>query len=223
MAGKGSSEWANPAPAGLVALAVACFTFCALNLGLVDAGAIPLLGIWLLGGFIVQLVVAIIELRESNILGGNVFTFFCAFFMFVTGASLLFKFWMSQIGIVLDTRIDGWAWIVLAVTLVTWMPAYVKNSSAPMALVVIVLSLVSVPLTTIKDLGLLTNPETYATISTIIAIGFLVAGCLAMYVATGTILNSTMGKEIVPMPGPLFAKKKQAVLDTGATAIEETE
>lgn len=36
--------WANPAPAGLVALGVACFIFFALLSGKVTAGAMPLMG-----------------------------------------------------------------------------------------------------------------------------------------------------------------------------------
>jgi succinate-acetate transporter protein len=71
--------WANPAPAGLTALAIACFTFYALLTGKVELTALPLLGAWLLGGFIVQIVVGIIEYKEGNLIGGNVFTVFAAF------------------------------------------------------------------------------------------------------------------------------------------------
>ena len=108
--------WANPGPAGLVALAVACFTFFALYTGRVTGASLPLLGIWLLGGFVIQITVAVIELREGTILGGNVFLFFSAFFMFATGLECLFKFWMSTKGIALDPTIDGYAWIVLALS-----------------------------------------------------------------------------------------------------------
>ena len=49
------NAWASPAPAGLVALAIACFGFYALLTGKVDHSCIPLLGFWLLGGFFVQI------------------------------------------------------------------------------------------------------------------------------------------------------------------------
>jgi len=63
----GNSSWANPAPAGLVALAVACFTFYAILTGKVDGTAAPLLGCWIIGGFVVQLIVGLIELMEAQL------------------------------------------------------------------------------------------------------------------------------------------------------------
>ncbi len=57
-------EWANPAPAGLLALAMACFTFFALLSGKVEYLTIPLLGCWLIGGFVIQIMLGILELRK---------------------------------------------------------------------------------------------------------------------------------------------------------------
>ena len=87
------ASWTSAGPAGLVALAVACFVFFALLTGRVEHSAIPIMGLWLIGGFVIQLVTALLELREGNMLGGNVFTFFSAFFMLVTGVEMLFRFW----------------------------------------------------------------------------------------------------------------------------------
>lgn len=200
---KNGSHWADPAPAGLVALAIACFTFFAVYSGRVDAKATPLLGIWLLGGFVVQLVVSMIELKEGNILGGNVFLFFSAFFMFVTGSELLFKFWMTQSGIALNATIDGWAWLVLAIALVSWTPAYLKNASAVMSSCVVWLDL-AVVLIALKDLGLFGAGATLAVMSQIIAYSLLIGGILGLYVAAATILNKSMGKTVLKVPGPLF-------------------
>jgi len=111
-------EWSNPTPAGLVALAVACFGFFALLTGKITAGALPLLGCWLLGGFIVQLVVALIDLKGGNTTGGNTFLFFSAFFMLVGGLEMMVKSFLSKTGLTLDARVDGWAWLVLAITLI---------------------------------------------------------------------------------------------------------
>jgi hypothetical protein len=88
--------WANPTPAGLVALAIACFGFFALLTGLVTPAASPLLGCWLLGGFVVQVVVGIIDLKGGNTTGGNTFIFFSAFFMLVSGGEMIFKFFMAN-------------------------------------------------------------------------------------------------------------------------------
>ncbi len=85
-------SFATPGPAGLAALAVACFGFAAVFLGLVKPGGLPLLGAWLIGGCLVQFTVAVMELKDHNILGGNVFLFFSAFFMLGAAISVFSKF-----------------------------------------------------------------------------------------------------------------------------------
>jgi uncharacterized protein len=86
--------FASPGPAGLAALAVACFGFAPVFLGLIDPSGLPLLAAWLIGGFVVQIVVAIMELKDHNITGGNVFLFFCAFFMLASAISAFAKWYM---------------------------------------------------------------------------------------------------------------------------------
>lgn len=87
-------SFATPAPAGLAALATICFGFGASFLGLVDVSGLPLLSAWLIGGFVVQLTVAVIELKDHNVTGGNVFLFFSAFFMLAAAISIFIKWYM---------------------------------------------------------------------------------------------------------------------------------
>lgn len=191
--------WANPGPAGLVALAVACFTFFALLTGKVDPGAFPLLGCWLLGGFVVQLIVGVIELREGQVTGGNVFTFFCAFFMLVGGLEFFVKYFAAANAwsIPLNTLIDGYAWAALAIAIVLWTPAYFK---APLILSIAVVILdVGVVLVALTDLQLIDK----AVFSPIAGWALLFAGILGLYVASAIVLNTAYGKSILPMPGPI--------------------
>jgi uncharacterized protein len=85
-------SFASPGPAGLGALAVACFGFGAVFLGLVKPGGLPLLAAWLIGGCLVQYTTVVMELKDHNITGGNVFLFFSAFFMLGAALSTLSKF-----------------------------------------------------------------------------------------------------------------------------------
>jgi hypothetical protein len=87
-------SFATPGPAGLGALAVACFGFGAVFLGKVDLSGFPLLAAWLVGGCLVQYTTAVIELKDHNITGGNVFLFFSAFFMLAAALSVFAKWWM---------------------------------------------------------------------------------------------------------------------------------
>lgn len=188
---------ANPGPAGLVALAMACFTFYAVHTGKVEGSAIALLGIWLIGGFVVQVIVGVMELNHGNVLGGNIFTFFSAFFMLVTGLELIFKFFAAQNGWEVDARIDGWAWLALAIALLTWTPGYFKS---PLSLCAVVLALdVAVPVVALMDLTILGH-EWHVVSGNFL----LLAGIFGLYTAMGVVLNTVFERTVIPMGGPII-------------------
>lgn len=200
MSGHGSG-WANPAPAGLLALAIACFTFYAVLGGKVEHTCIPLLGCWLLGGALVQYTVAIIELKEGATTGGNVFLFFSAFFMLVGGIEFIFKYLVIANGWpAVDARIDGFAWCALWFGLWLWTPAYFKS---PMSLLLAVLCLdVAVPIVALQDLQSIGHD--YAGV----AANFLgLAGIFGIYTASAIILNTEYGRAVLPMPGGFIRPK----------------
>jgi len=190
--------WANPGPAGLVALAVACFGFYALLSGTVKGTAVVVLGLWLLGGFVVQLSVALIELKNGHVTGGNVFLFFSSFLMLVGGMEFIFKFFAALYGWKVDFTMDGWLWLPLFISLVLWTPAYLKESSALMSIVVILVD-ITVFFVTFMDMGVLNH--SYAITASYFVV---VAGCGALYVAAAGVLNTAFGKTILPMPGPIL-------------------
>ncbi|ABO50311.1 conserved hypothetical protein [Desulforamulus reducens MI-1] len=191
----------NPGPAGLVALAMACFTFYAIHTGKVDGSAAPLLGIWLIGGFVIQVIVGVMEINHGNVLGGNVFTFFSAFFMLVTGLELIFKFFAAQNGWTIDSRIDGWAWLALAIALLTWTPGYLKS---PLSLFCAVLALdVAVPVVALMDLEVLGH-EWHVISGNFLGLG----GIFGLYTAWGIVLNSVFEKTIIPLGAPIIKPKQ---------------
>jgi succinate-acetate transporter protein len=194
----GGKGLANPAPAGLVALAVACFIYFASMTGRVDGGAIPLMGCWLVGGFVVQIVVGIIEILEGNTTGANVFTFFCGFFMLVGGLEMFVKFWASINQVPLDAHVDGWAWLALTSSLVLWTPAYLKESNAVMGSCVIAID-VAIIFITLMDIGLLG-----AQFKPLAGWFLFIAGALGIYVASAIILNTAYKKPLLPLPGPFI-------------------
>lgn len=202
---------ANPGPAGLVALAMACFTFFAVHTGQVEGSCIPLLGLWLLGGFVVQVIVGVMELQHGNVLGGNIFTFFSAFFMLVTGMELIFKFFAAINGWQIDARIDGWAWLALAIALLTWTPGYFK---APLSLLGVVLALdVAVPVVALMDLEIL--PHSWHAIS---GPALLIAGIFGLYTAAAVVLNTVFERTIIPTGSPLIKPKPVSQSGSGANA-----
>jgi succinate-acetate transporter protein len=193
-----TKEWANPTPAGLVALAVACFCFFALLNGLVKPSAMPLVGCWLLGGFVVQLVVGLLDLKGGNATGGNTFMFFCAFFMLVGGMEMFVKYKNIVAGTPLDTTIDGYAWLALTIVVFLWTPAFFKSFGL-LSLVVAALD-VALPFIALIDMGVLPK-----SLQPIPAYALLVSGIIGIYLGAATIVNGAYGKNIYPVIGP---KKK---------------
>jgi succinate-acetate transporter protein len=191
------NNWSNPAPAGLVALAVACFGFFALLSGKVTEAALPLLGCWLIGGFIVQLVVGLIDLKGGNKTGGNTFLFFSAFFMLVGGIEMFIKSNVLGNKVLLDTHIDGWAWLALTIVLLLWTPAFFKT---PLVLSLIILALdVACPFIAFIDMGVLSKD-----LRIIPAVALLIAGCCGIYLSSALVVNNAFGKTVYPNPGPII-------------------
>ncbi|MEN6391668.1 MAG: GPR1/FUN34/YaaH family transporter [Syntrophomonas sp.] len=190
--------WANPGPGGLTALAIACFTFYAVLCGKVPGAALPFLACWLMGGFVVQLAVGIIELREGAVLGGNVFLVFSGFFM-LTGA---LEFFIETQGKVdkAGAALDGYAWLVLLITLVLWTAPYLKTSPASLGIAVLLLDL-GVFFVTCDKMKWLLDPKVSAAYG---GYFLLATGIVAMYVAAGIQINSAFGKQILPLGAPII-------------------
>lgn len=102
---------ASPGPSGLVAFAVACYTFTGVFSGMVGPESLLLLAAWLTGGFVVQIIVANKELDHGELLGGNVFCFFQGFFMLTGAISSICK-WLCVFvfDVAYSTVVEGFGW-----------------------------------------------------------------------------------------------------------------
>ena len=185
-------EWANPTPAGLVALSVACFCFFALLNGFVEPSAMPLVGCWLIGGFVVQAIVGLLDLKGGNYAGGNTFLFFSAFFMLAGGIEMFNKYNGIMSGAPLDGRIDGYAWLALTIVVYLWTPAFFKTLSL-LSLVVLALD-VALPFIALNDLKVLP-----ASLVPIPAYALLASALIAIYLSAALVVNTTFGKTVYPI------------------------
>lgn len=191
-------SFANPAPCGLGALAMACFTFWAIFTGKVTHACIPVLACWMVGGGICQLTAGLIELKDHNIVGGNVFTFFAAFFMFTTALSLATKYGLHTAGLPMDTRIEGWAWLAGACFLIVMTPCYLKSP----AILFFAVVLIDIALLCIVclDLKLDINRASFAAVA---GWTLFIAGWIGIYLAGAISMNTQFGRVILPTTSPI--------------------
>jgi succinate-acetate transporter protein len=180
----------------LGALAVACFGFGAVFLGKVGLGGLPLLAAWLVGGGIVQYTTGVMELKDHNIVGGNVFLFFAAFFMFAAALSVFAKFMLLTFNLKPLSYVEGWCWMAGAGYLTAVTPAYFKSNKLICTLVV----LIDVVLWIIVclDLGV-ADPAVWKPV-----VGYLliISGWIGVYMAGAVVCNTAYGKTIYPIPSP---------------------
>lgn len=188
--------WANPGPAGLVALAIAALLFFALLKGYIDHSSGVYIGFWLLGGFIVQFTCALIELKEGATTGGNVFLFFAGFFMFTGGLADILGYYAEMYGWQMNALANGWAWIILAVSLILWTPAYMREAPKVFSTTVMDLCVMCVCVTLIK-LGMGTPA-----LVNIAAYTALIGAISATYIAAATVLNTSFERVVLPLGTP---------------------
>jgi succinate-acetate transporter protein len=186
-------SFANPGPAGLGALAIACFLFFALLTGRVEHASAPILGCWLVGGAICQIAAGLIELKDHNLAGGNLMLFFGAFFMATGAVSMFAKTIMGANGVAFDASIDGWAWLCAFLVLVCLTPCYLKANK--IFFWVVVLADVAVGALALTDLGI-------AKLGALAGWVLLAVGIGALYLVAATAINGTFGKTILPVPAP---------------------
>lgn len=191
--------FSNPLPAGLGTLAMACFGFGALLSGKVTHDVAPVLAAWLVGGFFVQIVVAIIEFRDKNLPGANVFLIFSCMFMLTGALSLSAKYFLHQAGMAFDASIEGWLWLAISLWFYILLPCVLKS---PKILFIIgVLICIALACIVCLDFGIVGGRAAIAKIGAYSLFG---AGILAIYLAGAIAINTHFEKQLLPVTAPFI-------------------
>lgn len=192
-----SHSFSSPAPQALGALAIACFIFFGLLTGRIGEESRLAVACWLFGGFVCQFTAAIIELKDKNHVGGNVMLLFGSFFMLVTALINLAEFITHANGIHFALACDPYAWLVLAIVLTLFTPAYLVGS--PVFFIALVFADVALWFLVILKFKIFLPPMVSAQIA---AYCILMVGFFGIYLATANIINTTFKKAVIPVGKP---------------------
>lgn len=193
-----SHSFASPAPQALSALAIACFIFFGLLTGRIGEESRLAVACWLFGGFLCQFVAAIIELKDKSHTGGNVMLLFSSFFMLVTALISAAEFLCHANGIHFAMACDPYGWLVLAIVLTLFTPAYLVGS--PVFFVALLFADATLWFLVALKFNTVLPPSTAALGA---AYCVLTVGLLGIYLAVANMLNTAFKQVVVPVGKPL--------------------
>jgi len=156
-----------------------------------------MLACWQFGAFIVQIITGIIELKDKNIAGGNVFCYFAAFFCFTAGLQSITKYLLTTAGLPLSTLVDGYAWLVLAIVTTLLTPAFLVGPS--ILFLGLIFADIAIWAVALMDLHIISHQ-----VGAPVAGWFLLfLGIVGIYLAAGRVLNTVFNRTILPLGSPL--------------------
>jgi hypothetical protein len=121
----------------------------------------------------------------------------------LTGAlSMFVRSGVLGSGLEISTKIAGFAWIPLWISLTLWTPAFIK-SAGQLFLICSILSLV-LPFKILMDLAWF--PGANQVFGYISGIGILICGLLGLWLAAVMIVNKGLGKNVFPSLKPFYKK-----------------
>jgi len=149
------------------------------------------------GAFVVQIVAAVVELRNHELTTGNLFFIFAGFMMLAGSLSLLAKFFMMSAGMKPVAVAEGWMWMATALFLTLITPVFAKQTS--LLFLLIVITDVTFWLISGSESGWITSPS----LPPIIGGLLMTIGFINLYLAGAIICNTIYGKSIFYLPKPL--------------------
>ena len=190
-------EIADAGAGGWIAYSIATWIAWAFLVGYVNQHALLYMACISLACTIPYLGAAITQLKLGNLAGGVTWLYFGAFFAFCSALNYGVGYFAPIFGWELDTRVLGFLWAILGLTLILTTPIFLKYTPASASLSVIG-----------ADIGIAALALIYwgvggAVMVQISGWAFFVAGSLGIVMAVGGILAGAgmkfpMGKPLLP-------------------------
>jgi len=196
MAEEKGPQWAMATPAVVYMVGVACITICALLVGWVTPGAVPLVAALLIACGIPTMICGAIELRRGDILFGSINMVFGGLIWFGFGFMFAMATWFQlTAGVAADMSVVGYFAAGISLLFVLFLPSVFKVSKlVGVAFIVLAVGLA------LMAVGMITGVPFAVGVMTISGYCFLIFGLMVIYAGTVFITNTVYQAPKLPLP-----------------------
>lgn len=199
-------EWlaGDASPASALALGTSTMgVFCALT-GIIGPDGLPLLALWLLGGFSIHLYAGIAALRRGNSLDAAIFVYYGNYLELVGGIGFFLKWLSATQGLKINFLLDGFMWIPLAIGLWFWSYAIFRECPGVLSIGILFAD-IAFPLISLTGMGVLGAPFSFAA-----GICLLGTSVCFIYMGGAGLLASVYQHPVLPVGRPLICSKQRS-------------
>ena len=189
---------ANLSPADLVGIAVVTFGFFGLLSGHVKPSGIPFIAAWMVGGFAIQIVAAVINALKGNTLAANLGLMFSSYLMLSSAISFTIKYCAGIYNFPIDPTMEGFLWMPLWIIIWLWTPAFLKMTPFTFNILVFCFD-IAIPLLCLSSFGVLGG-----TAMQVLTWVLLFTGICSLWNAAAMVLAETFQKPVLPMGAPII-------------------
>ena len=189
---------ANLSPADLVGIAVVTFGLFGLLSGKVQQAGIIFIAAWMVGGFVIQVITAVINALKGNMLAANLGLMFSSYLMLSSAISFTIKYCSGLYGFPIDPTMEGFLWMPLWIIIWLWTPAFLKATPFSFNLMVFCFD-IAIPLLCLSSFGLLGGMGMF-----VLTWFLLLTGIMALWNAAAMVLAEVFQRPLLPMGSPLF-------------------
>jgi len=202
-------SWAKTQPADLTAIAVTTFGFFGILTADVGTSGYLLFAAWMFGGFVIQLIAAILNVLRGDEPGSNLGLVFSCYLMLTGSMSFAIKYFSGVYHWPIDPAIEGYLWMPIWFALWLWTPAFWRVTPFSFNLVVLGLD-VAIPLLSLSILGVWGGAG-----MVVVPWALLVTGLAATWTAAAILLSGAFQRLVLPVGNPLIkgmnSDKQQSV------------
>jgi len=204
------TKWADPEALGFIALGIAIFASVPFLCGWVESISAVASVPWVVAAFITLIIVAIINFRNGNLMGGTAI----GVLGIVLSGAVALKAVQDLVMLITNTTeppaliaggavVEGMAWLAMGIVLIPigFLGGYTSRFLA----IFVWLANVSIFMVAAADFGVISHATADASAHLVLALG-----AWFLYMGIAMLVNGVLERAVLPLGKPLFKRKASA-------------